>query len=182
MSHVGRGLRFRSTWADRQALIEQLRQLGDGPDCFVFPWGTRDKRGYGRISVNYKRLPASRWVYMELYGPIPEGMGVLHSCDNPPCVRPSHLWLGTQKDNLRDMRGKGRAGHPSKLGIPEVTVILRLAAIGTPFEAIEREMGMSPRHLKRIISGSRWHDAVETDMWLGAERPWRVRRISHVWA
>jgi len=42
------------------------------------------------------------------YGPIPKGMSVLHKCDNPPCVRPDHLFLGTQQDNLQDMRNKGR--------------------------------------------------------------------------
>jgi len=52
-------------------------------------------------------------VWEEANGPIPDGMGVLHHCDNPPCKNLDHLFLGTQKDNMRDMeeKGRGRKAH-----------------------------------------------------------------------
>ena len=63
---------------------------------------------YGMISVKGKSWPAHRLSWTLAYGPIPEGMCVCHHCDNPPCVRPDHLFLGTRADNNRDRDQKGR--------------------------------------------------------------------------
>ena len=65
-------------------------------------------RGYGGICVNGKKQRAHRVAWTLERGEIPDGIFVLHECDNPSCVRPSHLFLGTQKDNMRDMIKKGR--------------------------------------------------------------------------
>lgn len=64
--------------------------------------------GYGSLKVNGKRFIASRFSYELHYGKIPKGKFVLHKCDNPACIRPEHLFLGTQKDNVRDSVSKGR--------------------------------------------------------------------------
>ena len=78
-------------------------------ECWIWT-AARQKFGYGKFAVA-KGGPfvcAHRFSYEDQVGPIPEGMLVLHHCDNPPCVRPSHLFLGTQADNYADMRSKGR--------------------------------------------------------------------------
>jgi hypothetical protein len=65
--------------------------------------------GYGEFSICGVRILAHRASYLLEYGMLPEGLSVLHSCDNPPCIRPTHLFLGTQQDNVNDMIAKGRA-------------------------------------------------------------------------
>lgn len=70
---------------------------------------------YGRIYFDGKTQLAHRVAKMiEIGGPIPEGLCVLHKCDNPVCCNPSHLWLGTQKENVHDMIAKGRRVSPAK--------------------------------------------------------------------
>lgn len=90
-----------------------------GPDCWG--WTGHTSCGYGVLTgdlVNGKhhQVKAHRFSYELHNGPIPDGLHVLHKCDNPPCSNPSHLFLGTQADNTRDMYAKGRegrnTGHP----------------------------------------------------------------------
>lgn len=82
-------------------------QLGQ---CWL--WTAATIRGYGQIAhvINGKKRPAyaHRLAWEMAYGPIPDGLSVLHRCDVPLCVRPDHLFLGTQQDNLEDARAKGR--------------------------------------------------------------------------
>jgi hypothetical protein len=70
--------------------------------------GWRDKDGYGRISVKDRPMRTHRFAYELSKGPIPEGMCVCHSCDNPPCCNPNHFWLGTSPQNTEDSKNKGR--------------------------------------------------------------------------
>jgi hypothetical protein len=66
-------------------------------------------RGYGRLRVgNKKKALAHRVSYQSFIGPIPKGMWVLHKCDVPACINPSHLFLGNAQDNVDDMMRKGR--------------------------------------------------------------------------
>ncbi len=79
-------------------------------DCWVWI-GSRSSSGYGRISnENGRQEQANRVAWRLANGPIPDGFDVCHHCDNPPCVRPDHLWLGTPRDNGLDMVAKGRQG------------------------------------------------------------------------
>ncbi len=93
-----------------KSLSERLwsRVNRDG-DCWEWT-GYRRESGHGQLSgPDGKRLTSPHRVAYELEcGPIPEGMVVMHKCDNPPCCNPDHLELGTQADNLRDMFAKGR--------------------------------------------------------------------------
>lgn len=70
--------------------------------------------GYGLFSVGRSLRYAHRAMWVGAFGPIPKGASVLHKCDNPACIRPSHLFLGTQGDNMRDMVRKGRYYKPSR--------------------------------------------------------------------
>lgn len=74
--------------------------------------GSKDKDGYGYIKRDGITWKAHRASYSEWTGTIPKGLWVLHRCDNPSCVNPEHLWLGTAQDNLNDMVAKGRQYWP----------------------------------------------------------------------
>jgi len=78
------------------------------PVCWEWE-GTRDANGYGVISWQGKKYGAHRLMWIARVGPIPPGLNVLHSCDNPSCVNyMDHLRLGTQKENMADMVARGR--------------------------------------------------------------------------
>lgn len=66
--------------------------------------------GYGRLRLAGRQVRAHRVAWELLHGPVPDGLNVCHHCDNPPCVRPDHLFLGTDKDNADDRDAKGRTG------------------------------------------------------------------------
>ena len=79
--------------------------------CWEWQKGKND-RGYGEVSINGISLYVHRFAWELLNGEIPGGMCILHKCDNPSCINPDHLFIGTQLDNVRDMLSKGRASPP----------------------------------------------------------------------
>jgi hypothetical protein len=142
-----------------------------GPDeCWVWS-ATRTKDGYG---VLIKQSAPKRLIHLahrlswELHhGPIPGKLHVLHRCDNPPCVNPSHLWLGTQADNNRDRdskeRGGAKGGHVAdrrgvkngnaKLSDAQVLEIIAKRAEGWSQQSIADEYGVGQSQISRIVRG-----------------------------
>lgn len=103
--------------------------------CWLWT-GAQQYYGYGELSVGKNRhVRAHRYSYQLAYGPIPKGLVVCHRCDNPPCVRPDHLFLGTHRQNVLDKLGKRRHtwgdGHPNtRLSEAQVAEIRRRYAEG----------------------------------------------------
>lgn len=149
-------------WRDAgDALIERCKTpeaLEEG-DCWEWT-GAFDPKGYGHKKRHGTNV-ASRVVWIEVHGPIPDGMEVCHHCDNPPCVRPSHLFLGTHKDNADDMLRKGREyreygdrHHNIKLTDVQVAQIRNLGATtGLSHRAIGEMFGVSNSHIGKILRG-----------------------------
>lgn len=100
--------------------------IKSGPIAGCWEWsGALNRSGYGLFCISgTKGMHASRASWILHKGPIPEGMCVCHSCDNPGCVNPDHLWLGTKADNNRDRSTKNRS-RPSKLTAEDVEFITR---------------------------------------------------------
>lgn len=130
--------------------------------CWLWT-GFLDKDGYGFIrqgGAKGKMVRAHRFSWELTNGKIEEGMKVLHNCpggDNPSCVNPNHLFLGTQQDNIADMVIKGRHVGNSKLSAIEVEEIRLLYSSGCSTQAqLGAMFGVDGSHIGQIVRGGRW--------------------------
>lgn len=131
----------------------------------------RDRDGYGIFwggerypTGGNKMVKAHRWGYESLHGPIPEGMKVCHSCDNPPCQNPAHWFLGTNADNMADMKTKGRGTgpgrgerHPQAFLTDAQVDAMRAEYTGAYGEqsTIARKYGLNRRTVANLLTGRR---------------------------
>jgi len=121
-----------------------------------FEWlGAKNSNGYGSISVNRKIWGVHRFVWTSFNGEIPEGLMVLHRCDNPPCVRLTHLFLGTSSDNVKDCLRKGRA-KPVKLSYTKAHEIRLLWRNGKTQTRIAEIYGVSIATVCAIVNEKTW--------------------------
>lgn len=109
-----------------------------------------DRDGYGQLRVRGVQSGAHRVSWAIHYGAIPEDLHVLHHCDNPRCVRPDHLFLGTTADNTADMIAKGR--HPL-ITLTTTDVLLIRARAGADNTALAVEFGVHKATIRRIRGG-----------------------------
>ena len=127
-------------------------------------WGWRggvDGGGYGVFSNGKRRFKAHRASYELYVGPIPEGMSVLHRCDNPICSNPAHLFVGTQADNMRDAAEKRRVEYgvrhrASKLNASSVRKLRDLHAAGESPTRIAELFGVARATVLAVINGRTW--------------------------
>lgn len=138
-----------------------------GPDA-CWEW-TRSKKafGHGRVSLGGRDLLAHRVAYVLTYGDVPRGTMICHACDNPSCCNPTHLWAGTQGDNVRDCVAKGRNsnGEPlrgeehgrAKVTEDEVREIRRLHREGLAgYRVLGKRYGLTAMAIKAIVRRKSW--------------------------
>ena len=150
------------------------------PKCAKFSWGRVDRRedgecwpwkgrlnrwGYGACQYGGRQVNASRAAYLSVHGDIAEGLVVCHSCDNPACCNPAHLFAATQAENILDCKRKGRwrsrsgPTHPrpsAKLTEDMVREARRLYASGVSQSEIGRSWGIHSSTISRAVRGERW--------------------------
>jgi hypothetical protein len=148
-----------------------------GGGCWLW-MGMPDDKGYGHLRVEGKKTLAHRISWKLHNGCIPAELFVLHSCDNPSCVNPAHLFTGTQVDNMKDMAQKGRgrgamgdrngmrlypenvlrgeANPRSKLSEETVRQIFRSVRSGATYRHVAQGAGVSCGTVSDIINGRAW--------------------------
>lgn len=133
--------------------------------------GARTVFGYGKFKRGGKMFAAHRVAYEDARGPIPEGMCVMHICDNPPCVNPEHLRLGTYSENNQDAYDKGRHKPKNQVGgangnasITEQTAVRLKKLHGVlPPKLAAAALGIAPSQAWRVMSGRAWkHVSAQT--------------------
>lgn len=128
-------------------------------ECWLWQGGTGYPPGdYGHLKVGGRTERAHVFSYRLHHGSIPRGMVVCHACDTPRCVNPSHLWLGTQMDNVRDRNTKGRTAQiPQKLTAGDArTIRARYAEGGITMSALAREYAVSPQSIRAVVRRETW--------------------------
>lgn len=146
-------------WGSLQVRFNSRYCINLVTGCWEWTAGKQSTFGYGMISLDRKRgTTAHRVSWMLFRGPIPEGMFVCHKCDNPPCVNPDHLFLGTQQDNMTDKVRKNRhlpgERHPgAKLTADQVRAI-RLDNRNR--DEIARDYSMTRSSIEKIQLGQTW--------------------------
>lgn len=128
-------------------------------ECWIHRAKPNRKGGYTLVRIGGHNGPAyvsSRLAYTAWVGAIPEGHLICHTCDNPPCINPEHLFTGTMQQNIDDMWAKGR-GRTAKHSAETAQRILDLRAEGLSYRQIEKLTGVSAGHAHRLATGQHRH-------------------------
>jgi hypothetical protein len=130
----------------------------DEPGCWEWQGALNKARyGYGYFYFDGKPTLAHHVSWLMAYGVIPAGKQVHHHCDNPRCVRPSHLWLGVQKQNVDDMMAKRRRRY---VLTPEVAAeVRRLRTLGISIHRTSAQLGIGVSAIKHVLAGRTWSEA-----------------------
>jgi hypothetical protein len=125
---------------------------GGPATCWPF-LGSTMGAGYGQMPKNPVSRLAHRWTYSFFVGPIPKGKVVMHLCDNRKCCNPHHLSIGTQQENLSDMRTKQRQGtHPKKCTPEKLKQILYMKQQSFTVPQIAKAVNYNKRTIFRLLS------------------------------
>jgi hypothetical protein len=120
----------------------------------------KNQDGYGRLRVNGRMVLAHRWAYEHYMGAIPEGMVLMHTCNNPGCVNPAHLRAGTQAENIAHCSASGRRARGERNGAAKMTaedvIYIRIAYGRLSQRELAEAMGVDPSTISHIVRRKKW--------------------------
>jgi hypothetical protein len=140
----------------KKATLFNKSRLGES-GCWI--WIGNKRHGYGLYWHEGKTQSAHRVSYEVFVGPIPKGLHLLHSCDNPSCINPSHLRPGTVKENMADREARGRRDvRGEQVGTAKLTTaqVLEIKASELSNKELSRIYGVRPDNIWLIRSGRSW--------------------------
>ena len=143
--------------SDKKRFWDKVDKSGD---CWEWK-GAKNPDGYGRFRLRSRLVQAHRFVYSLAYGNIPRGLCVCHHCDNPGCVNPNHLFLGTLVDNQRDSIAKERCSRGERHGRTrlvdnDVHEIRRLCSLGVTQTLLAKMWKLSRPQVSSIVNKVSW--------------------------
>lgn len=142
------------------------KTMRDGNTTCIWWTGSVNRDGYGTIRSGKSVFKAHRAAYEIAVGPVPNGMCVLHRCDNPGCVNPEHLFLGTQAENMADAVYKGRHKTPKVRGEAHANSklteeqVIAIRASQCSQKSIAKQFGITQSNVSQIKNGKRWKENV----------------------
>lgn len=148
----------------RQRFLLRRKKFEGDKGCWPWP-GARGKAGYGRIYEGSRGASKTFFTHRlswELHNnmPVPEGLCVLHTCDNPPCINPAHLYVGTQNDNVQDREHRGRTAHGAAYPHFRLTGAVRNTIIGLyenglSTRQVAKRVGLGKSRVAIVVKGKR---------------------------
>lgn len=157
----GGGFMFGDVMRKTRDIVERfMEKVRKTETCWL--WTGHRPHGYGRFYYHGKKETASRIAYLLFIGPIPKGLGVLHTCDVTACVNPDHLYVGTQHDNNLDALRRGR-WRTKKGGLPispekirEIRELYKRGEFG--YIRTAQVIGVHPKVVQHVINRKLWID------------------------
>ncbi len=165
----------RANWHNRSMIPQSIEarfwpKVLKTDNCWLWQGATNGQTGHGQFGIDHGHVYAHRYSYELAHGPIPPGVMVRHKCDNPPCVNPDHLTLGTSQQNVHDMVSRGRthlqahpekarrgqAHHNARFNDADILTIRQLFADGMSTKALAQKYTMAATSVNRILSGRAW--------------------------
>lgn len=159
------GIKLQKKNENRKPIFERFWEKVEKTDTCWLWTGARTVPGYGKIGEGGDKgntLLAHRVSWEMVNGKVPEDLFVCHKCDNPPCVRPSHLFLGTPKDNMSDkvLKGRNLSGErsPNARLTEEIVSAIRdeYTNGGVTQYQLAEKYGVCQTQIHRILAGKRW--------------------------